>query len=681
MSDNYQEETQLLFRLLRAETFRFIIIRYNHYSIVNKLEDDIKRIFPDRQLAKINAKENNFDTISEQFFALDKGFFFIDNFDKVIKEETNSAGIETPEMVIENQRRRSITAGINLRRDAFAKKPIALIVLIPATTIELYAKTIMEKMPDMWSFRSMLLDLSIEIPTLENASNKIESNEKIINQPGKISKELQRLLDLAEKIPPTETALLATIYPQIVKEAKRKYLYDIELATLYKWEAIAQEKEKGEIWIIIGDNLIIRGKLNEAIFYFERAQKQFIKEKNNFGLSYALERLGESEMNLGNLSQAITHFEEDLKLSKKLVADFPMQRRYKNGLAISYSKLGDTQIAVGNLPQALIYFQERNKLAKELVAENPMNVEYKNGLAISFERLGNTQKELGNLSLALNYYEERNKLAKELLTDNPMHVGYKNGLAISYEKLGDTQKTLGNLSQALRYFEEDLKLSKELVTENHMHIDYKNGLAISFEKLGGIHKALGNLSEALTYFEERNKLAKDLVDDYPNHVDYKNGLAISFEKLGDTQLALGNLSQALTYFEEQSKLEKELVAENPIHVGYKNGLAISYSKLGDVQKDLGNLSQALTYFEERNKLAKELVADNPMHVGYNNGLAISYSKLGHLYHFDMIDNEKALNYYNQCKIIWEEMTKNFPDFPDYKRNLEWVNKHIKELQK
>lgn len=148
--NNYIEETQPLFRLLRTEAFRFIIIRYNHYSLVNKLKEDLLQHFPNRPQNTIDARYTDYRSLVNHYFQAAKGFFFIENFDEILAN---------PE----------IYSGLNQRRDKMAQYPIALIVIIPSSTEELFARQIMEKMPDLWSFRSLMLDLKMEdievIPT------------------------------------------------------------------------------------------------------------------------------------------------------------------------------------------------------------------------------------------------------------------------------------------------------------------------------------------------------------------------------------------------------------------------------------------------------------------------------------------------------------------------------------
>jgi hypothetical protein len=146
MSDeinNYMEETMPLFRLLQTEAFRFIIVRYNHYSLVNKMKDELLKRFPDRPQNTIDGSKTDYRSLVDSYYKAARGFFFIENFKEILA---------SPE----------IYSGLNQRRDKLATYPIALIVFISSSTDELFARQIMENMPDLWSFRSLLMDLKVE---------------------------------------------------------------------------------------------------------------------------------------------------------------------------------------------------------------------------------------------------------------------------------------------------------------------------------------------------------------------------------------------------------------------------------------------------------------------------------------------------------------------------------------
>jgi len=200
------EETKPLFRLLRTEAFRFIIVRYNHYSLVNQLKDDLSRLFPDRPQNTVDGRSTNYRLLVDSYYKIARGFFFIENFDEILAN---------PE----------IYSGLNQRRDKLALYPIALIVFISSSTEELFARQIMEKMPDLWSFRSLLLDLTVDVAQLiqsENgnqyvASEPLDSLTSTLggNNPEEKEKELNRLLKRVEEISENELNLLRVTYAQI----------------------------------------------------------------------------------------------------------------------------------------------------------------------------------------------------------------------------------------------------------------------------------------------------------------------------------------------------------------------------------------------------------------------------------------------------------------------------------
>ena len=376
MSDNYHEETKPLFKLLRTEGFRFVIVRFNHYSLLRQLEVDLRTRFPDRPLLKIDARTADYRSIADAYFSMQRGFFFLENFDDVLKEERDSLNRETPEMAANNERRRQITAGLNLRRDKLAKRPIALFAFVRATHDELYAKTIMEKMPDLWSFRSLMLDLEKEIPApvfnmMENI--RIGSNVAILQTD---DTELQRLLSRLKKTPEDEVAYRLTLYPQIVRTAMDTGKYELALSMLDAWEQQTAPSEHVWIWIQKGDIFKTIGKSEDALAIYKKAQALAAQngEKNDLALCY--ERLGDIYIQSGNVNEALRLFEQYNQLEKELHASFPDNVSFKNGLAISYYKLGDISIKRGDKSKAKVHFQQAEALWQELVRDAPGYVQF-----------------------------------------------------------------------------------------------------------------------------------------------------------------------------------------------------------------------------------------------------------------------------------------------------------------
>jgi tetratricopeptide (TPR) repeat protein len=487
MSDNYIEETTPLFKLLRTEAFRFVVVRYNHYSLVTQLAHDLNAKFPERSITRVDARKFDYSAISHAYFSMSHGFFFIENFDDVLKIQYDSRGRETPEYALQNERRRHITAGLNLRRDKLAKRPIALFIFVPATTTELYAKIIMEKMPDLWSFRSLILDLHKEI-IMEKPIFTIDNNintEPILNNTTE-DPELTRLITTLAQTPADEIAYRSTLYPQIVHRAIDNGKYEQAFAMLEEWEKIAQNDDRLLILLHKGDILHIYGESEEALKYYEALQKIAIQKQDKQYVALTYERRGNIYTSLGNLDKALNYYEQYNQLEKELCIANPNEVILKNNLATSYEKLGNTHTSLSNLDKALAFFEKSNTIFKELYADYPQDASFKSNLSISYAKIGYIHAQLNNVGKFLMFIEQDNQLAKELHRDYPINVDFKNNLAVSYARLGVWYNNQQQYEQAKNYFIQAQQLWKELVVQSPNHQEFKNNL----EK---VNNALANL--------------------------------------------------------------------------------------------------------------------------------------------------------------------------------------------
>ncbi len=544
MLGNYSEETAPLFKLLKTEAFRFVIVRYNHYSIVQQLEKDLKAKFPDRPSIKVDAQKTDYQTLTNAYFELKRGFMFVENFDNVLKQQLDSRGNEPPEFKSENERKRGITAGLNLRRDRFAKYPIAIFVFVPATAGELFAKTIMEKMPDLWSFRSLILDIEIERDdstgfTAKGLNSATELEEPyfyrtLLNQPVEQKQDTDQynyLTTLLTDTPQTEIAYRLTLYPQIIDAAIKIGFFDKALHFLEEWEITAPEADKGTIWLQKGDVLTTIGEIDQALPVFENAYRFFEKAYDKYQQGVALERLGTTYSSLGNFDKALGYFEEMGKLFQELNAAYPDNVLFKNGLAHSYIKLSTIHSNLGNLEKALEFTENRTRLFEQLYQSHPANVSYKTILQGTYQFLGDKYSKLGNLEKALHFFELSNQLCQEFFQVYPKDLNYKNKLALSYSKLGDIQYSLGNMGKALGFLEKYQQLCDELYQSNPDNKSYKYSLAISFAKLGEYFHQQNQAPIARQYLEQAADLFQELVRQAHLVVDYQHKLTIVQELL------------------------------------------------------------------------------------------------------------------------------------------------------
>ncbi len=475
MSDNYEDETRPLFRHLRTEAFRFIIVRFNHYSFLKRLENDLKSHFPERPLVRLDAEKHTFQSLSTKYYAQENGFFWIENFDNLLRENQDET---------QNQRKHEITAGLNLRRDTLAKKPIALFIFVRADE-ELYARLIMHKMPDLWSFRSLILDLEREIvPKDENLFLQDFQDIQILEKEQIQAKteELEKLQAIVAQTSATEVALLDTLYPQIVDLQKELGKYEEVLITCRTWEKIASDK--AFVFFHIAYMYKKIGKIEDAQNYFRKALFEWKQNNHQNNIALVYEQLGNIELQKGNTEKALDFFEKETTIFEKLYEEQPNELLIKHGLAIAYQFMGIVYAKLESWEKALLYYEKYNQFEQELHENAPEHLDIKHKLALSYERLGNAHRNLGNQHKVLFFYEEFNQLMKELYQSEPTNLYFKNNLAASYERLGLHAKERDNKTEAKEYYLlQSQKLRKELVQQVPSNSQYRNGLQWVEEKL------------------------------------------------------------------------------------------------------------------------------------------------------------------------------------------------------
>jgi tetratricopeptide (TPR) repeat protein len=489
MLDNYAEETQPLFKLLRTPAFRFVVVRFNHYSLVRRLQSDLLAQFPDRKVSTINTEKATYEEILKTYLEQEEGFFFLENFEDILKRDADSLGKVTPEMAKNNKRRSSIAAGLNMRRDKLAKSPIAIVAFVFASAGEHYARSLMEKMPDLWSFRSLLLDMKLEQEKQEVLLNKFpKMHPKLerttdVSSLGGLSKEeklseLDRLLVQVNETPASEINYSRNLYGQIAILQKETGQYNEAIKTIgYLIENETDNENRFRLLIDKGDLFKATGNIDNSLVFFNKAKELADILEDNYLIWIALQRFGKVNMDLGNLYNALIQYEKALSIIQKLHEANPNDKMYKNGLAISYSNLGNAYLSLGHLNEAITSYEKDFQIAKELLADFPRNISFKTRLAISYENLGNFHFLVDNLDSALSNYRFFNLLMNELYEAYPQNAEIKNGLAISHTKIGQIySEKLNKFQSAVEHYKNAKFLWSELLINSPQDVEFKNNL-------------------------------------------------------------------------------------------------------------------------------------------------------------------------------------------------------------
>jgi tetratricopeptide (TPR) repeat protein len=472
---------------------------------------------------------------------------------------------------------------------------------------------------------------------------------------------------------PTGWFRLGRLMMKVAQFAKAQQVFEMIL------DRATDEKEKGQIYHYLGWIKYDQGKYTEAITYYEESlkieQKTLPANHPDLATSYAC--LGSVYDNMGEYSKALSYYEKALEIRQKtLPANHPL-------LASSYNNIGSVYDNMGEYSKALSYYEKALEIRQKILPANHPH------LATSYNNIGLVYRNIGEYSKALSSHEKALEIFEKTLPANHPH------LATSYGNIGSVYNKMGEYSKALSYYEKDLEISQKTLPANHPH------LATSHNNIGNVYDNMGEYSKALSYYEKALEIyEKTLPANHP-------GLANSYNNIGVVYKNMGEYSKALSYYEKALEiLEKALPANHPslassynnIGLVYHNmgeyskalsshekaleirqktlpanhpDLASSYNNIGGVYKNMGEYSKALSYYEKALEIRqKTLPANHPLS-------ATSYNNIGAVYN-NMGEYSKALSYLERTLNIFQcSLPPNHPSIKTVKENIEIVKKNCK----
>lgn len=252
----YSEDLQLLARALRVKAFRFIIIGHNRPIMYMEVANWLHKELPDRSIFELRLEGKGYRDISNRLNHHERDIVLIPDLDQLFLEKNQAACV-----------------AFNQRRDFFARRKLALVCFVQPGS---FAK-IPEKLPDLWSLRSLDLDfyISDEEPSQMEAlpSSVTSTLGGSTLQEKKLEIEyLLRQLEQADSI-----VLQCSLNNQLGKLYFELSEYETALSYLEKSLELAQKagdrKTEGDVLNNIAGIYMARGDYGTALRYLERSLK------------------------------------------------------------------------------------------------------------------------------------------------------------------------------------------------------------------------------------------------------------------------------------------------------------------------------------------------------------------------------------------------------------------------
>lgn len=485
------EELRILKRTVQSEVFHFIIVQYNHFSLIQKTKEFLSQNFPHLAQKRFELTENEAYNFMPELLDCTGGVVFIERAEYLFTEQY-----------------KSICIGLNQRRDRYSMLPIQIITFLPIEieNIRFFRKCL----PDVFSIVSPMLQLKKAIVQQHSSQNISFENAGYYPNATEAQNDIVRITERLKSLEKTKEnkALIVKLYFTLEKAYSTLGNYSKALATLKEIEPeICEDDKINEA--VFNNNL---GQIYKALGDFEQSKQHAEK-----ALSIDLKNFGENQpvlavkySNLGQIYQALGDFEQSKQYAEKALAiDLKNFDENHPSLAVKYSNLGLTYQALGDLEQAKQYTEKALGIVLKNFGENHPTI------AIYYSNLGQIFKALGDLDQAKQFTEKSISIDLKSFGENHPQV------AIYYSNLGQIYQAFGDLEQAVQYTKKALTIDLKNFGENHPNV------AIYYSNLGAIYQALGDIEQAKQYAEKALRIfEKSYGIQHPNYKTVSENLEI-----------------------------------------------------------------------------------------------------------------------------------------------------------
>ncbi len=303
----------------------------------------------------------------------------------------------------------------------------------------------------------------------------------------------------------------------------------------------------------------------------------------------------------GDAPLALSYYQRGLETRERLLADNPDSARAARDVSVSLNKFGDFLAArgqPGDAAQALSYYQRDLKISKRLLATNPDSAQAARDVSVSLTKLGDflaARGQSGDAPRALSYYQRGLETHERLLAANPDSAQAARDVSVSLNKLGDflaDRGQSGDAPQALSYYQRGLETRERLLTANPDSAQASRDVSVSLNKLGNFLAARGqpgDAPQALSYFQRDLEISERLLAANPDSAQAAYDVLVSLERLAKDEGNRAELAkQALALQTRALDLARSLHARNPDSAYYGRTLVVSLYLAAEYAKAVGD---------------------------------------------------------------------------------------------
>jgi len=359
--------------------------------------------------------------------------------------------------------------------------------------------------------------------------------------------------------------------------ALKNYKYSLGLLKNFP-----DHKDTGETYRQIGDLEFAIRKFDDALESYSKESEilKKLKDKNRTELATNQTNIGNVHQLLANFNKALKHYEDCLRILKKLHGEDADHR----DIAICYRDMTRACNDMGRTKDAEKYCTLSHKMIERVHGKHTNHVD----IGRSHQVIAELYCTKGNFPSVIKEYEKALKIFKRTYGENANH----RDIANCYRSLADIHNVLKEQGKAIEYLNLALEMQKKLHGLDTYHPD----IAAIHQKLAETYESQTNYKEALNSHIHCLGILKAVYKMQPNH----DNIATSYTNIGNIFSKQGKQDQALKYFQKSLEMMKAVYGNDANHphiaLVYRN-IGITYKVINKHGEAKDNLTSALQMFQ------------------------------------------------------------------------------------
>ena len=212
--------------------------------------------------------------------------------------------------------------------------------------------------------------------------------------------------------------------------------------------------------------------------YFQNLPKDEISLPRLLEQRSAFDTVGDVFASLGDYEDAVSSYQESLKLGEALVGVIPDNAGFQRDTLSTQVKIGDVFVRQARPREALHEYQEALQILETLLARDAKNDDFRGDLCVTYQKIGDVLGALGDSRGALENHQKSVEIARQLLTEDPNNSVWLRDLEIGLNSIAGVFRYQGNSDQSLKYYQEAVEIAERLAAQDPKNLNLQRDLIL-----------------------------------------------------------------------------------------------------------------------------------------------------------------------------------------------------------